>query len=55
MLKVDEDRCVGCGLCMPSCPVEALKAWGKIQVDRNICNDCLDCIPNCPVDALREE
>jgi NAD-dependent dihydropyrimidine dehydrogenase PreA subunit len=57
MLAVNEDKCVGCGLCVSSCPVDALKAWGLCRVDADKCNECLVCLDYCPVDALaiREE
>jgi NAD-dependent dihydropyrimidine dehydrogenase PreA subunit len=52
MLTVNEDRCVGCGLCVSFCPRDALKAWGLCRIDRDACNDCLICPEYCPVDAL---
>ena len=52
MLAVDENRCVGCGLCVTICPREAMKAWGVCQINREECNDCLVCVDYCPVDAL---
>ena len=57
MLTVNENRCVGCGLCVYFCPRDALKAWGLSRIDREACNDCLVCLDYCPVDALeiREE
>ena len=54
MLIVNEEKCVGCGLCIPYCPEEALWAWGDCQVNRDKCTDCLACIEWCPVDALEE-
>jgi Fe-S-cluster-containing hydrogenase component 2 len=27
--RVDEDRCIGCGLCVPTCPSEALSLVPK--------------------------
>ena len=52
MLAVNEDKCVGCGLCVSFCPREALKAWGLCWVDTDKCNECLICLDYCPVDAL---
>ncbi|MFH2011746.1 MAG: 4Fe-4S binding protein [Pseudomonadota bacterium] len=51
MVNVNEAKCVGCGSCMPYCPVEALWAWGKAEVNDD-CTECLVCIDYCPVDAL---
>ncbi len=52
MLAVNEDRCVGCGLCVSFCPLEALRAWGLCHVDPDRCNECLVCLDYCPADAL---
>jgi len=52
MLKVDQDRCVGCSLCVAFCPAEALSAWGVCRVDSDKCTECLICIDYCPADAL---
>lgn len=54
MLVVDEDKCAGCGQCMPYCPEAALWAWGVCQVNRDKCTECLLCIEWCPCDALVE-
>ena len=54
MLVVDEDKCAGCGQCMPYCPEAALWAWGVCQVNREKCTECLLCIEWCPCDALVE-
>ena len=51
MVFADEERCVGCGACVPYCPVEALRAWGNVEVNSN-CTECLICIDYCPVGAL---
>jgi ferredoxin len=30
-LRLDESRCIGCGLCMYVCPVDALKLVARIN------------------------
>ncbi|MBT4091898.1 MAG: 4Fe-4S binding protein, partial [Deltaproteobacteria bacterium] len=45
-----EDRCVGCSLCVPICPEEALSCYGLVIVNE-YCTDCLECIEFCPVGA----
>ena len=54
MVVVNEEKCVGCGNCMPGCPEDALWAFGVCQIDRDKCVECLLCIEWCPVDALEE-
>lgn len=55
---VDLDTCVGCGKCLPYCPMGALSLEdGHSVVDREVCVECNICIHSkvCPVDALRIE
>ena len=52
MLEVNEEKCVGCGQCQPSCPEDAILVWGLAEIDRGKCIDCLACIEWCPLDAL---
>ena len=53
MVVVNEERCVGCGICVCFCPVDALNGWGIIEVNEEECTGCLKCTEVCPVDALR--
>ena len=55
MVIVSEEKCVGCGICVCFCPMDALEGWGIIKVNRERCVDCLECIEACPVDALEEK
>lgn len=51
--KIDVDKCVGCGACEGSCPVEAISmADGKAVVDEATCVDCGACQGECPVEAI---
>ena len=52
MVIWNEERCVGCAICIQFCPLDALESWGPIVVNGDRCNDCLECIEYCPVDAL---
>ena len=53
---VDEDKCVGCGACVPYCPVNAiLLENGKARIDQVKCVECYTCYRSgvCPEDAIR--
>ena len=54
MLQVNEDKCVGCGICIASCDFEALHVWGKAEVRYEACTECFVCIDYCPVEALEK-
>jgi len=55
-VKVDVDKCTGCGACVDVCPNDALVLEGdKIKVDEPNCIDCGVCVDECPVDALEME
>ena len=50
---VDKDKCIGCGACVSSCPVNAITMVdGKSQIDEDICIKCGTCQSICPVEAI---
>jgi ferredoxin len=53
-LKLDEQKCVGCGRCLTVCPHGVFElSGGKAAVtDRDACMECGACAKNCPVGAL---
>jgi NAD-dependent dihydropyrimidine dehydrogenase PreA subunit len=53
MISVDENLCVGCAMCVPYCPEDAISCYGLAEVNED-CIDCLTCLEYCPVDALKE-
>ena len=55
-LDINEDICVGCGVCEENCPVEAIKLEnGEIVYSKNKCILCEVCSKKCPVAALNLE
>lgn len=57
IIKVDEDKCTGCGQCIPGCPEGALQIIdGKaILVSDLFCDGLGACIGQCPTGAMTVE
>jgi NAD-dependent dihydropyrimidine dehydrogenase PreA subunit len=53
-LKLEQEKCVGCGVCLSVCPHAVLSLTnGKIDIaDRDACMECGACARNCPTEAL---
>ncbi len=54
-LKLDQKKCIGCGMCLNVCPHQVLSLTnGKVEIaSRDACMECGACARNCPVEALR--
>jgi len=57
IIKIDEERCNGCGACAAACHEGAIEMInGKARLTReDYCDGLGDCLPACPVDAISFE
>ena len=50
-IRIDEDKCIKCGLCAKNCKASCID-FKNIKVDYSRCVDCFDCIGKCKKEAL---
>lgn len=55
IIEIDEDKCTGCGLCVPGCPEGALQIIdGKARLVSDLfCDGLGACIGDCPEGAIK--
>jgi len=53
-LGLDQEKCVGCGMCMLVCPHDVLSLNNGTALVRNrdACMECGACATNCPAEAI---
>jgi len=52
--EIDQDSCIGCGICVDRCPTEAIKLndQGQAERDESACFGCGVCASFCPEEAI---
>lgn len=55
--ELDQDRCIGCGICLNRCQIDAITKCAennkRLQIDLDRCIGCGLCVTKCPAKALK--
>ena len=55
MIKIDKEKCTGCGGCIDLCPQIAISMINDVvTVNEEECNECKNCVKVCPMNAPHE-
>jgi len=53
---IDQNKCTSCGICVSSCPVDAISMKGEgAEIDMSECIRCGICHNICPQEAVRHD
>ncbi|UCD46145.1 MAG: electron transfer flavoprotein subunit alpha [Candidatus Bathyarchaeota archaeon] len=51
-IKVDREKCTGCGVCVVSCPFGSIEMSGEYPHIKDDCRLCRSCVEDCPEGAI---
>ena len=51
-LKIDREKCIGCGICAKLCPMINIEIIENKAVASNMCTKCFRCVNKCPKQAI---
>lgn len=51
-VRIDESKCIACGLCEKKCKSSCIDSKNK-KIDYSRCIDCFDCLENCSTGAIK--
>ena len=51
-LKIDAQKCIGCGKCVALCPMKNIDLRNQVAVADSRCTMCYRCVSNCPKQAI---
>lgn len=51
-IKINKDKCIGCGLCVQLCPMNNLLISKNVVFQNNKCTMCYRCVNSCPKQAI---
>lgn len=51
-LRIDSNKCMGCGKCAALCPKKNIHLIDKLAVSKDQCTMCYRCVSQCPAQAI---
>ena len=55
--KINDDKCIGCGMCEENCPANAIEYLGeeRFKINEDACVGCGTCEEHCFAGAIVKE